>query len=247
LAFADRNKYIADSDFVSVPVKGLIDKHYLAKRAKLINQKHDMGKATAGQPMLAKSQGMDNAIERPSTSHLSVVDQFGNAVSMTSSIENGFGSALMVQGFILNNQLTDFSLSPKVNGELVANRVQPLKRPRSSMAPMMVFNNDNSLKLIIGSPGGSRIINYVAQTIVGVLDWQLNVQQAINLPKFTNRNRVTTLEKNTNISQLKASLEAKGHKVSVRPLNSGVQAIEINKNGLVGGADPRREGLVLAQ
>jgi gamma-glutamyltranspeptidase/glutathione hydrolase len=247
LAFADRNKYIADADFVSVPVKGLLNAEYIANRAKLINETRDMGKAQAGFPIKALHQGIDNAIERPSTSHLSVVDQFGNAVSMTSSIENGFGSALMVQGFILNNQLTDFSLAPQINGELVANRVQPLKRPRSSMAPTMVFNNDNTLRLIVGSPGGSRIINYVAQTIVGVLDWQLNVQEAINLPKFTNRNRVTTLEVDTSISNLKSALEEKGHKVYVRPLNSGVQAIEVIQSGLVGGADPRREGLVLAQ
>jgi gamma-glutamyltranspeptidase/glutathione hydrolase len=176
-----------------------------------------------------------------------VVDKQGNAVSMTSSIENGFGSALMVQGFILNNQLTDFSLAPKREGKWVANRVEPLKRPRSSMAPMMVFNADNSLCLVIGSPGGSRIINYVAQTIIGVLDWQLNIQQAINLPKVTNRNKVTTLEQDTSIVGLKAGLEAKGHQVKVRSLNSGLHAIEVKKHSLVGGADPRREGIVLGR
>ncbi|MBU2892994.1 gamma-glutamyltransferase [Colwellia sp. D2M02] len=247
LAFADRNKYIADSDFVSVPVTGLLDKDYLASRATLINESKDMGVAVAGDPKKSQHLALDNAIERPSTSHLSIVDQFGNAVSMTSSIENGFGSALMVQGFILNNQLTDFSLAPQVNGKLVANRVEPLKRPRSSMAPMMVFDQNKSLKLIVGSPGGSRIINYVAQTIVGVLDWQLNIQEAINLPKFTNRNKVTTLEVDTSISELKLALEEKGHKVRVSALNSGVQGIEIKAGELIGGADPRREGLVLGQ
>jgi len=198
-------------------------------------------------PIGAEIQANDNAIERPSTSHLVVIDAEGNAISMTSSIENGFGSALMVEGFILNNQLTDFSLSPKRNGNWVANRVEPGKRPRSSMAPMMVFNKDNSLKLVIGSPGGSRIINYVAQTLIGVLDWKLNVQEAINLPKMTNRNYVTTLEQGTEIVSLKSSLEQKGHNVKVKSLNSGLQAIELTKNGLVGGADPRREGLVLAK
>lgn len=245
LAFADRNKYIADSDFVSVPVEGLIDATYLSKRAALIDEKVDMGKAIAGMPAKAVSQGEDNAIERPSTSHLSIVDKQGNAVSMTSSIENGFGSALMVQGFILNNQLTDFSLAPKREGKLVANRVQPGKRPRSSMAPMMVFNKDDSLRLVVGSPGGSRIINYVAHTIIGVLDWQLNIQQAINLPHMTNRNYVTTLEQGTKISQLKSALEIKGHQVKVRALNSGLHAIELKGNVLMGGADPRREGVVL--
>ena len=245
LAFADRNKYIADSDFVRVPVKGLLADDYLAKRASLIDEKRDMGQAVAGNPQGSIEFADDNAIERPSTTHLVVVDKQGNAISMTSSIENGFGSALMVQGFILNNQLTDFSLAPKRDGKWVANRVEPLKRPRSSMAPMMVFNEDNSLRLVVGAPGGSRIINYVAQTIVGVLDWRLNVQQAINLPKVTNRNYVTTLEQDTDIVSLKPALEARGHIVKVRALNSGLHAIEITNEGLVGGADPRREGLAL--
>lgn len=247
LAFADRNKYIADSDFVSVPVEGLLAPDYIAKRADLIDEKIDMGQALAGNPKNSLVLANDNAIERPSTTHLVVVDKQGNAVSMTSSIENGFGSALMVQGFILNNQLTDFSLAPKRDGKWVANRVEPLKRPRSSMAPMMVFNEDNSLRLILGAPGGSRIINYVAQTIVGVLDWQLNVQQAVNLPKVTNRNHVTTLELDTNITKLKPALEARGHQVKIKDLNSGLHAIEVTTNGLIGGADPRREGLALGR
>jgi gamma-glutamyltranspeptidase/glutathione hydrolase len=246
-AFADRNRYVADADFVDVPTLGLIAPDYLAKRSALINPKKDMGKAVSGVPKGATALADDSAIERPSTSHFSIIDGQGNAVSMTSSIENGFGSALMVEGFILNNQLTDFSLAPKKNGYLVANRVQPNKRPRSSMAPMMIFNKDNSLKLLVGSPGGSRIINYVAQTIIGVLDWQLNPQEAINLPKITNRNYVTTLERGTSAEKLKNALEAKGHKIQLRDLNSGIHAIEVTKTGLVGGADPRREGVVLAR
>lgn len=242
LAFADRGHYIADADFVSVPVQGLLASDYLAGRSALIDPQQDMGKALAGKPHGASAFGEDNAIEKPSTSHLVVVDMEGNAVSMTSSIENGFGSALMVQGFILNNQLTDFSLAPKRDGAWVANRVEPLKRPRSSMAPTMVFNSDDSLRLVIGSPGGSRIINYVAQTIIGVLDWQLNIQQAINLPKVTNRNVVTSLEADTNVAALKPALEAKGHNVKIRSLNSGLHGIEITSKGLIGGADPRREG-----
>ncbi len=247
LAFADRNRYVADADFVNVPTAGLLAPNYLAKRSLLINPNKDMGRAVSGTPEGALALADDSAIERPSTSHFSIVDEQGNAVSMTSSIENGFGSALMVEGFILNNQLTDFSLAPKQNGQWVANRVQPNKRPRSSMAPMMVFNKDNSLKLLVGSPGGSRIINYVAQTIIGVLDWQLDPQQAANLPHVTNRNHITTLERGTPAELLKPALEAKGHKVQLRDLNSGVHAIEVTKNGLVGGADPRREGVVLAQ
>lgn len=247
LAFADRNRYVADADFVSVPTAGLLAPSYLAKRSLLIHPDKDMGRAVSGNPEGALALANDSAIERPSTSHFSIVDDQGNAVSMTSSIENGFGSALMVEGFILNNQLTDFSLAPKQNGNWVANRVQPNKRPRSSMAPMMVFNQDNSLKLLVGSPGGSRIINYVVQTIIGVLDWKLDPQEAANLPHVTNRNHVTTLERGTPAELLKPALEAKGHKVQLRDLNSGVHAIEVTKNGFIGGADPRREGLVLAQ
>ncbi|WP_281558856.1 gamma-glutamyltransferase [Thalassomonas sp. RHCl1] len=247
LAFADRDRFLADSAFVDVPVEGLIDRRYLARRAKLIKAGQDMGKAQAGDPVGALALADDQAIERPSTSHVSIVDKDGNGISMTTSVEMAFGSAVMVEGFILNNQLTDFSLAPKINGEWVANRLEPFKRPRSSMAPMMVFNSDGSLKLVVGSPGGSRIINYVAQTILGVLDWQLNPQQAINLPHVTNRNKVTTLEKGTSIAQLKPALEAKGHQVSVRDLNSGIHAIEVKKAGLLGGADPRREGKVLGQ
>jgi gamma-glutamyltranspeptidase/glutathione hydrolase len=247
LAFADRNRYMADTDYVSVPVAGLLSPDYLAKRSALINPIKDMSKAYAGIPEKAMAFIDGNTIERPSTSHLSIIDAQGNAISMTSSIENAFGSALMVEGFILNNQLTDFSFIPKKSDELLANRVQANKRPRSSMAPMMIFNKDKSLKLLVGSPGGSRIINYVSQTIIGVLDWQLNPQEAINLPKVTNRNYVTTLERGTDAQALQPLLEAKGHTVQIRDLNSGLHAIELTKSGLVGGADPRREGVVLAK
>jgi gamma-glutamyltranspeptidase/glutathione hydrolase len=247
LAFADRNRYMADTDYVSVPVEGLLSPDYLAKRSALINPLKDMSKAHAGTPEKAMAFIDGDTIERPSTSHLSIIDARGNAISMTSSIENAFGSALMVEGFILNNQLTDFSFIPKKDEELLANRVEANKRPRSSMAPMMIFNKDKSLKLLIGSPGGSRIINYVSQTIIGVLDWQLNPQEAINLPKVTNRNYVTTLERGTSAQALQPILEAKGHTVHIRDLNSGLHAIELTKSGLVGGADPRREGVVLAK
>jgi gamma-glutamyltranspeptidase/glutathione hydrolase len=242
LAFADRDHYIADSSFVNVPTQGLIEKSYMAQRSTLINAEKDMGTALAGLPKGAEVQADDNAFELPSTSHISIVDQDGNAVSMTTSVEMGFGSAVMVEGFILNNQLTDFSLAPKRDGKWVANRLEPGKRPRSSMAPMMIFNQDNSLKLVVGSPGGSRIINYVAQTIIAILDWQLDPQSAISLPHITNRNNVTTLEKDTNLLELKPMLEEKGHKVMVRDLNSGIQVIELTDDSLLGGADPRREG-----
>ncbi|WP_394174660.1 gamma-glutamyltransferase [Thalassotalea litorea] len=246
LAFADRNKYLADPDFVDVPTQQMLAPDYLQMRSRLINPEKDMGKAQPGEfPSLSRAN--DNAYELPSTTHMSIVDSQGNAVSMTSTIEMAFGSGVMVNGFLLNNQLTDFSKIPEVNGVKVANRVQALKRPRSSMAPMMVFNGDGSLRLVVGSPGGSRIINYVSQTLIGVLDWQMSIQDAINLPRITHRNDVTTLEKGTDLEDIKPALEAMGHKVSVRDLNSGLHGIEVFQDKLIGGADPRREGIVLGE
>ncbi|WP_233520616.1 gamma-glutamyltransferase [Flocculibacter collagenilyticus] len=247
LAFADRARYIADSDFVNVPTLALLGKNYLKKRSALISLEQDMGKANAGQPTKNIALADDDAIEMPSTSHISIVDTEGHAVSMTTSIEMAFGSALMVNGYLLNNQLTDFSLSPSKDGKLVANRVEAGKRPRSSMSPVMVFDAQNNLKLVIGSPGGSRIINYVAQTIVAYVDWGLDIQSAINLGHVTNRNKVTTLEKGKDIASLEPVLTAKGHKVVVRDLNSGLHAIAIENNKLIGAADPRREGVALGK
>ena len=251
LAFADRDKYIADPAFTQVPTAGLLNDVYLKQRAQLINPLNDMGKAVAGQPTGALAYANDQAYELPSTSHFSIIDRQGNAVSMTSSIEMGFGSALMVEGFILNNQLTDFSLKPEVDGKLVANRVEAGKRPRSSMSPMMVFDREGELKIIIGSPGGSRIINYVAQTLIAMLDWQLEPQQAVSLAHVTNRNKITTLEKGTELTKLADALTLKGHQVAIRDLNSGLHVIEVkesvdDKTLLIGGADPRREGQVLS-
>lgn len=248
LAFADRAKYIADPTFVRVPTQALISEEYLQQRAKLINNEYDMGKAKAGQPLVKTlTYANDQAYEMPSTSHISIVDGEGNAISMTSSIEMGFGSAVMVEGFILNNQLTDFSLKPTANGKLIANRLQANKKPRSSMAPTMVFNPDGSLKLVVGSPGGSRIIHYVAKSLIGVLDWDLSPQQAVSLPNITNRNKVTTLEKGTNAELWGKPLKKMGHAVKTKDLNSGLHMIEINDGKLIGGADPRREGQVIAR
>ncbi|WP_083981865.1 gamma-glutamyltransferase [Arsukibacterium ikkense] len=242
LAFADRERYLADADFSPVPVAGLLDPAYLTARAKLIKPGQNLTTAVAGQPDGAVPLADAPAIEFENTSHLSVVDQYGNGVSMTTSIENVFGSGLMVNGYLLNNQLTDFSLAAKHNGKLVANRVEGNKRPRSSMAPMMVFNHDNSLKLLTGSPGGSRIINYVAQNLVAVLDWQLNLEQAVNLPRFTHRNDYLALESGTALTELKPLLEAMGYQVRLQDLNSGIHAIEVSTDTLQGVADPRREG-----
>jgi len=244
IAFADRNMYMGDPDFTQVPTKELLNKKYIASRAKLITEQDT--KAVAGNPVGYLSYAKDDSFELPSTSHVSIVDSFGNAVSMTSSIEMAFGSTVMVNGFILNNQLTDFALSPRIDGKLVANRVEAGKRPRSSMSPVMVFNNDGSLRLVVGSPGGSRIIDYVAQVVIGVLDWNLSAQEAINLPRTTNRNDYTSLEKGTALEAIAPQLTKRGHAVRVLDLNSGLHAVEVKNNKLYGGADPRREGVALS-
>lgn len=242
LAFADRDHYIADPAFSDVPVAGLLAPDYLKARAALIGANDNT--ATPGEPVGAKALAAAPAIEFPNTSHLSVVDAAGNAVSMTTSIENVFGSGVMVNGYLLNNQLTDFSLVPKMNGFWVANRVEGGKRPRSSMAPIMVFDADNNLKLVIGSPGGSRIINYVAQSLVAILDWQLDVQQALNLPRHTHRNDYLALEQGTALVELQSELTALGYEVRIQDLNSGLHAIAVDGERLAGAADPRREGKV---
>ncbi len=245
LAYADRGRYMADADFIDVPVEGLIDETYLERRARLIGDR-DMGKAAAGIPPNAETSWLESkSPEQASTTHFSIVDREGNGFSMTSSIEMAFGSTVMVGGFLLNNQLTDFSFSEEKDGEKIANRVEPGKRPRSSMSPFMVFDENDELMMVIGSPGGSRIINYVAKTMLAVLEWGLDIQAAIDLPHFVNRNGGTDLEEQTEIVKLQKGLEALGHQVNVRDLNSGLHGITINDKGLQGGADPRRVGRVL--
>lgn len=246
-AYADRGLYMADSDFVDVPVKGLLDAGYLKERASEIDPGLSSGKAKPGEVRKKAEfrQGLDLA--QPATTHFSIVDARGNVVSMTSSVENAFGSRILVGGFLLNNQLTDFSFAPTdADGAAVANAVEPGKRPRSSMSPTIVLNADGSFRLAIGSPGGSRIIGYVAKTLVGVLDWKLPVQAAINLPHHVNRNGPVDLEQGTELEGLVPELEGIGHGVKVRVLNSGLHGIEHVNGVWRGGADPRREGVVLS-
>ncbi|WP_212917774.1 gamma-glutamyltransferase [Marinomonas sp. A3A] len=245
LAFADRGRYIADTDFVPMP-QGLLDKPYLAERAKLITKGKALENAEPGEPewRYPIKQADDMAIELPSTSHISIVDKDGNAVSVTTTIENGFGSNLMSNGFLLNNELTDFSFKSHQDGYPIANRVEPGKRPRSSMSPTIVMKN-NKPYLVVGSPGGSRIIGYVAKTLIAHLEWGMDIQQAINLPNMLNRFGTYDLEKGTEAETYAKALTDMGFKVSVQDLNSGVQGIIVEKDGLLGGADPRREGLVL--
>lgn len=242
LAYADRADYIADLDFMGIDAQALVDETYIMKRASQIGVNTRYKKAEAGSPYETIAYGTDDAYELDSTSHISIVDKQGNAVSMTASIEFMFGSGIMVEGFLLNNQLTDFAINPLQDGKLVLNRAEPGKRPRSAMSPTMVFDENNKLSLVIGSPGGSRIINYVAQTIVNVLDFDMDIQEAINAPRITNRNDRTSLEKGTPIASIKESLEALGHEVRVVDLNSGLHGIQIKNGKLYGAADPRREG-----
>ncbi|MFM7482676.1 MAG: gamma-glutamyltransferase [Burkholderiaceae bacterium] len=246
LAFADRELYVADPAFVQVPVAAMLDSRYLAFRGALVDARRSMGVAQPGDPLgMLKQLGESEAIDQPSTTHLVAIDAEGNAVSMTSTIESEFGSKIFVRGFLLNNQLTDFSLSPTdAQGRLVANRVEPRKRPRSSMAPIIVLKDDKPY-LLIGSPGGSSIILYVAKTLIGAIDWQLDIQQAIALPNMGSRNRETELEQGSALESLQQPLRQSGHRVSIAPSPSGVHAIMIQPDALHGGADPRREGVAL--
>lgn len=252
LAYADRNRYVADTDFVPLPGNGIasmLDKTYLAQRASLIGDK-SMGKAMSGTPPgMQVAWGMDNALQRPSTSHLVAVDAFGGGLSMTTSVEDAFGSRQMVDGFLLNNQLTDFSFDSRDADGPIANRVEAGKRPRSAMSPTLVFEKGTQkLVLATGSPGGSSIINYVAKVLVGTMDWGLNVQQAISLPNFGSRNGPTELEQGRAPAAQVEALRAMGHEVRVIEQNSGLQGImRLNAHGKdfwFGGADPRREGMV---
>lgn len=253
LAYADRARYVGDTDFVPLPggsAAALLAPDYLRSRGGMIAER-SMGTAQAGNPLSsAVSLADDQSPELPSTSHLSVVDAKGRAVSMTTTIENGFGAQIMVRGFLLNNQLTDFSFVPESEGKPVANRVEPGKRPRSSMAPLLVFDRDTgALSLVVGSPGGSAIINYVVKVLIGVLDWGLDVQQAISLPNFGSRNGPTELEKDRSSKELADALAARGHMVRVIEQTSGLQGIASvtheGRKAWFGGADPRREGVVL--
>ncbi|SEL74935.1 gamma-glutamyltranspeptidase / glutathione hydrolase [Roseivivax marinus] len=249
LAFADRGRYMADIDFVPMPLKGLVAGDYLKTRAEQIKGRdRALDTAEPGMPDWdhATLWGDDASIEFPSTSHISIVDAEGNALSMTTTIENGFGSRLFVRGFLLNNELTDFSFATHEDGRPIANRVEPGKRPRSSMAPTIVMQ-DGAPALVIGSPGGSRIIGYVAQGVMNVLDFGMDVQQAVAAPHALNRFGTTDLEAGTELEGLATPLSKMGFDTEVRDLNSGLHAIRVTESGLLGGADPRREGIAIGE
>jgi gamma-glutamyltranspeptidase/glutathione hydrolase len=248
LAFADRNLYVADPAFVDVPVQGLIDPFYLASRANLMRPDRSLGQASAGEPPRRRASLLAPADPQPEfgTSHISIIDAAGDAVSMTTTIEDGFGARLMTRGgFLLNNQLTDFNFAPMANGAPVANRVEPGKRPRSSMAPTLVFDAFGRLYAVVGSPGGSLIIGYVAKTLVALLDWGMDPQRAVDLGHFGSRNGPTEVERGSEAETFMAALQARGHEVRAIDMTSGLQAIVVSPVGYLGGADGRREGVAL--
>jgi len=264
LAFADRAMYLADPDYVRIDAGALLDPGYLAQRAGLIGER-SMGRAEPGLVTPTGAQlAPDPSPPRVATSHLCVIDRWGHAVAMTTSIEDGFGSRIFVRGFLLNNQLTDFSFAgrrPGPDGRVpsgappIANRVQPGKRPLSSMAPTLVFERaGNRLVASLGSPGGTWIISFVTKTLVGVLDWKLDVQSAIALPNFGSRNGPTELEAGRFSDDLVEALRQRGHPIVQMPMTSGLQAIvgpglgrDPPSAGVPwsGGADPRREGVAV--
>lgn len=246
IAFADR-VYVGDPAYASVP-SWLLEPSYLDRRADELSPERSIVEAKPGTPPANGNRKVSAAevepLELPATSHVSIVDGHGNAVSMTTSIENAFGSHLLTaSGFLLNNQLTDFSFVPVFNGEPAANRVEGGKRPRSSMSPTIVYDPQGRLYMIVGAPGGSAIINYVAKTITGVIDWQLDPQAAVSLPNIGSRNGPTELEAGTAATALEPGLRALGHPITVMAHPSGTQAIVRTANGWIGGADPRREGI----
>jgi gamma-glutamyltranspeptidase / glutathione hydrolase len=251
LAYADRNFYLGDPDFVKAPVAGLLNPTYLKDRAKLIDPDKTMATAEPGAPL--QTQGWnyapDESRQGPSTSHFSIVDQWGNAVSITTTVQGPFGSQLMVGGFILNNQLTDFSFAPERDGKPVANRVEGGKHPLSSMAPTMVMDSKRRLHLVIGSPGGTRIIAYVSLAVLGVLDFDRDIQQAVAAPHFMATDQSLVIEQGTSLAQSADALRALGHRIEERDFDSGLHGIEIDYDGpdrvLWGGVDPRREGQAL--
>lgn len=247
LAYADRGRYMADADFVPVP-KGLLAKTYLDARRALIDANRPMRRAEPGEPPGVRrgAFGQDGTIEKSGTTHMSIIDASGNAVSMTTTIESAFGSGLMAGGFLLNNELTDFAFVPKdVKGRTVANRIDGGKRPRSSMSPTIVFDQQGKLKMVLGSPGGSRIILYVLKALIAHIDWGLGAADAASLPTFGSRNGPFEIEAGPWAADLARTMKERGNRVSISAMTSGLHVIIAHDQYLEGGADPRREGVAL--
>jgi gamma-glutamyltranspeptidase/glutathione hydrolase len=249
LAYADRERWLGDADFVTVPLQGLLDRAYLDARSRLIDPMHAMGTAAAGAPLMQKGEIPDYAPMRPQieqgTSHLAVVDDSGEAVSMTMSIEAAFGAQIAAGGFLLNNELTDFSFEPIIDGKPVANAPAPGKRPLSAMSPVIIFGPDGKFFAALGSPGGRQIIAYVVQGVVNLIDGRLSMQAAAAAPRHVNMNGATLIEKGTPLEMFAPALAAMGHQMQAIRFDSGVNGIRRVNGGYEGGADPRREGVAL--
>ncbi len=247
LAYADRNRYIGDPDFVSIP-SGMLNDRYLATRAKLIDPARAMAKPKPGNPPGAKRGqfGKDFSIERSGTSHISVIDGDGNTVSMTTTIEGAFGSGHWAAGFLLNNELTDFSFRPTdKQGRAIANRVQGGKRPRSTMAPVIVFDQKGDVFAAVGSPGGGRIILYVTKALIGLIDWKLDAQEAVSLANFGSMGKAFQIETGFKAVQRAFTMKRFGHAIRPDLMNSGLHVVVRRGDHLEGAADPRREGRAL--
>jgi gamma-glutamyltranspeptidase/glutathione hydrolase len=247
LAYADRDLYVGDPDYVKVPIAGLLDRNYLASRSALIHPDSSMAKVQAGTPPGAPARIRAEPQEVPGTTSLSVVDRAGNVAQVTTTIEGPFGSGLSVDGTMLNNELTDFDIVPEKDGWLVANRVEGGKRPRSSMAPTIVYGPDGKVRIAIGAAGGSTIIAQVAKALVGVIDWKLSAQDAIGLGLLYAPGETAVAEKGTQLDAMVPALQALGEKVQSAPLGLKANAVERVKGRWTGAADPRSEGVVMDQ
>lgn len=247
LAYADRDLYLGDADFVSVPVKGLLDPTYLAQRAALISQDTARNDYPAGNPPGSEPRTAALAPDVPGTTHFVAADKWGNVASMTSTVEGPFGSQLIVNGYFLNNELTDFTFAPELNGKPVANRVEPGKRPLSAMSPTIVYDPQGKVVLAVGSAGGKRIIMHVLKTLVGVIDWKLPVNDAIALPNIFMAGDAVQIESGTELATRQGELARKGRMVLISPLDSKLNAIEYHQSHWRGAADPRSEGKALKE
>jgi gamma-glutamyltranspeptidase/glutathione hydrolase len=248
LAYADRGRWLGDTDFVTVPLKGLLDHAYLDSRSRLIDPMHAMTMAEPGTPPM-KTGALDFAPQRPQiemgTSQIAVIDDRGEALSMTTSVEGPFGSRLMPDGFLLNNQLTDFSFEPEIDGRPVANAPAPGKRPLSAMSPVIVFGPDGKFFAALGSPGGRQIIGYVAQALIDLIDGHISMEAAAAEPRHINMNGPTMIEQGSVLEGLAPGLTMMGHQIRVIHFDSGVNGIMRVPGGYAGGADPHREGVAL--
>jgi len=247
LAYADRAMYLGDADFVSVPVEGLLDRDYVAARSAMISETSALQNYEAGTPpgSATRTAGLDP--DTPGTTHFVAADSTGNVVTMTSTIEGPFGSQLLANGFFLNNELTDFDFTPERDGAPVANRVEPGKRPLSSMSPTLVYDVDGQLILALGSAGGRRIIMHVTKTLIGVLDWGLPVDEAVALPNLYFSSQGLRVEEGSYLEAMQADISALSGPVSAANIPSKLNAVQRTSDGWVGTADPRSPGVALTE